>query len=136
MKFIVALVALFTLALTSGCGKTDIKDSAQVILCQTGKTASTVAAIQLAAELGCADTAAIKLSFEEKLVSLKVCEEKKDATASLVAKSVIADAFCGPVVESLFAGGIAQIPPEWKCTGGNLAADAKAKVIAACLKSL
>ena len=135
MKFIVALAALFTLVLTSGCNKTEVKEGAQVVLCEAGKTASTVVAVQLALELGCSDTAAIKASLEEKLVSMKVCE-KKDEAVGFAAKSVIADAFCGPVVETLFAGGVAQIPPEWKCNGGQLVAEAKAKVIAACQKSL
>lgn len=116
----------FLLALVLGlsaCTKQEAKDK----LCDAGKTVATVLAAQAAVELECTNTAAIKASIEKKLIDLKVCEAKAD--------SVVGDILCGPVIEGLFIGAIEQLPAEWGCTGGPLAAEAKAKLIAACAKA-
>lgn len=125
----IVLLSVFTL-LTAGCTKDDVKD----VLCDTGKAAATVMSLQVATELSCKNSAAIKASIEEKLVSLKICEKAEDAKRerNMMAKSALGDALCAPVVAALFANGINSLPKEWECSGGALAEDAKAKLIAAC----
>lgn len=107
----------------SACTKKEVKDK----LCDAGKTAATIVAAQAAVELECSNVAAIKADLEKKLVDLKVCEAKTE--------SVLGEALCRPVIEGLFLGAVGTLPAEWGCTGGELAATAKAKLIAACAKA-
>lgn len=130
-----AAILLFVLSFCFlGCTKEEVKDK----LCDTGKTAATIVAAQVSTELACSNVAAVKASIEEKLISLKICEAVKpgeNGANLLGAKSAIGEALCTPVIEGLFAGGLTQLPKDWGCTGGELAADAKAKLIAACSKA-
>ena len=123
------LFAVFFL-FTAGC----TKDSAKDVLCGAGKTTASVVAVVAATELACKNIAAIQADLEKKLVDIKVCEIKEEK--SLEAKSAVGDIICAPIVNSLFAGAIAQLPANWECTGGQITEDVKAKLIASCLKSL
>lgn len=122
MRNLLVLVA-FAIVMVS-CTKEEIKDK----ICETGKVGAAVVAVKISEELACSNVDAIKADLEAKLIDLKVCEVK--------AKSALGDAICGPMVEGLFVGGISQLPAAWNCTGGELAAELKAKLIAACEKAL
>lgn len=137
MKLIItALFAVFTLVLAPGCTKQEVKEGAKQLLCDSGKAAATVVAVQITAELSCSNIAAIKASIEEKLISLKVCEKPEEKGEGIVAKSAVGNLVCGTVVEGLFAGGMSQLPKEWGCTGGPLLTEAKIKIIEACKTAL
>jgi len=114
---------------TVGCTKTQVKEA----LCDSGKTAAAVVAVQIAQELNCSNVEAIKLDIEKKLIDVKICEAAEEKAKSV---ALIPEYICAPVIEGLFSGAIAQIPSSWGCTGGTLAAEAKAKLIASCSKAL
>lgn len=128
MKAIIALFAVCVLALT-GCTKEEVKGK----VCEAGKTAATIVSAQVAVELSCQNEGAIRAAIEQKLVEAKVCE--KPAEGAISTMGVVGEALCTPVITGLFAGGVSQIPAEWGCTGGKLADEAKAKLIALCSKA-
>lgn len=134
MKYLLAILVTFCIA---GCTKEEVKSK----ICSAGKTAATIVAHQVSQDLACTNTDAIKASIEERLISLKICQAAEEKLAEgakqglISAKSAIGDALCAPVIEGLFAGGLTQLPQEWGCTGGTLAAEAKAKLIAECSKA-
>lgn len=136
MKLLTIIAFLFSFCFL-GCTKEEVKDK----LCDTGKTAASIVAAQVSVELSCQNVDAIKTDIENKLISLKICEAAAAKTEASAAKglvstqSVVAEALCTPVIEGLFAGGVSQLPSAWGCTGGPLAAEAKAKLIAACSKA-
>ena len=134
------LLTLVTVFAFVGCTKTEVQEK----ICDGAKTASAIVAAQVSIELACSNVDAIKKSIEDKLAEGKICvkaEEQKVADATVAAKGgmqlmgVISDALCTPVIEGMFAGGIQQLPKDWGCTGGQMATDFKAKMIAACSKS-
>lgn len=112
------------------CTKTQQKEA----LCSAGQAAAVVVSTKISADLACSNPEAVRASVEAKLVDLKICE-KKEGFSTMSAKSVVADAVCAPVIEAIFTGALAQIPAEWGCSGGTLAADAKAKLIESCSKA-
>lgn len=125
MRNIILLVA-FAIA-TVSCTKDEIKDQ----ICEAGKVGTAVVAVKLSEELACTNLEAIKVDLEAKLVDLKLCPKVEG-----LAKSAIGDAICGPMVEGLVGGSLTQLPAAWGCTGGPLADEVKAKLIAACKKAL
>lgn len=122
-------LVLFCLFFITGCTKDEVKGK----LCEAGKTAATVVATQLSVELSCSNMEAIKADMEEKLVKANICEKPEEGTVAI--KSAVGDAICAPVIEGFFSGAVTQLPAEWGCTGGPLADEAKAKLIAACSKA-
>ncbi len=129
MKLVLAsaFMVLFSIA---GCTKDEVKSQA----CETAKVASTIVAAQVALELSCKNVGAIVADMEKSLVEAKVCEKSEEA--KLAARSAIGEVVCAPMVDVLFAGVLAKIPSSWECTGGSLAAEAKAKLLAACSKAI
>ena len=105
MKVLGILFFTFALMISTGCTKEQAKEK----VCDLGKTAATLVATQVATELSCKNVDAIKADIEAKLVESKLCE-KAEEQKSMMLKSVIGDAICGPVVEGLFAGALTQLP--------------------------
>ena len=126
------IIVLLVLGLMA-CTKEEVKEKA----CDASKLAASVVAIQASTELSCKNVDAIKATLEAKLIEAKVCELPAATPAQgIVAQSTVGETLCAPLVEGLFAGGISQLPKEWECTGGTLALEAKAKLIAACVKAI
>jgi len=121
---------MFVLALAfTGCTKTQT--------CDLGKTATSLVAAQISTSLECKNLDAVKADIEKKLVDLKICEAKPEATAqTMAAKSAIGDVICKPVIDGLTAGLIGQIPKAWECSGGSVTEDLKLKLLEACNKAL
>lgn len=125
------LVCILSLCfLTVGCTKDEVKDK----ICDLGKNASESLATQVASSLSCSNKDAIVADIQEKLVDLKVCEEKP--ASDLTTKSAIGNVICPLVVEALVGGAVKQIPEKWGCTGGQVTEDLKLKLLAECTKVL
>lgn len=128
------LSLLFVLFFTFGCTKEKAKEQ----LCSAGKSATIMLSAQIAKDLSCKKADLIAADLENKLYDAKICEkvEIQKTQVQIQSKSAIGDAICGPLVDGLIGGALTQIPKEWECSGGSLAADAKAKLVEACSKAL
>jgi len=125
MRYVLLLVFAFAF---TGCSF--FKSSG----CEVGKAATNLISAQISTSLACKNGDAIKADIEKKLTDLKICEAAKPAAMN--AMSAIGTTICGPIVSTLAAGLVGQIPPAWECTGGQLTDDIKLKLLEACQKAL
>lgn len=136
MKFaMVLVVALFI----TGCTKEKVKEVGNTIACTIQESVVVATTAAVVTELSCSNSAAIKTYLTAQADKLKICkkEEETPVTAmGVTAKSAIGDLICAPMVETLAVGALATIPAEWGCTGGQMTAEVKAKLLAACQKAL
>ncbi len=133
--------AVFALAMTAGCTKDAAKDAGNVVACAVQDVVTTTTAVAIAAPdvLNCQDTAAIKAFLNEKASGLNICkkDEAPATTQGLVsAKSAIGDLVCATLVTSLEMQINSAIPADWKCAGGKITAEAKAKILEKCQQAL
>ena len=112
MKTLIVSVLALLFVFNTGCTKEKVKDK----VCDLGKKASESLATQVASSLSCSNKDAIVSDIQEKLVDLKVCEEKKED--ALATKSAVGTILCPIVVDALVGGAVKQIPEKWGCTGG------------------
>lgn len=123
----IALAFLFTM---TACTKEEVKEK----ICDTGKKAATLLTAEIAVSLDCANTAAIQVDIEKKLVDLKVCAAP--TTDAVKPMGAIGDVVCKPIVDAIVAGLLTQVPSSWECKGGKVSEDLKTKLLAQCSKVL
>ncbi len=127
MKSIINLVLFSALFIAASC------TIGKKVLCDAGKATAAVVAVSIGTELACTHPEAIRASLEEKLFDTKICE-KPEVEKML---TPIGSLVCAPLIEGVFAGGVAQLPPEWGCTGsGGTLSELKARLIASCIKAI
>lgn len=127
MKALKNLVLFSILSLAASC-----TGSSGKVLCDAGKVTAGVVAVGIGTELACTNVEAIKLTLQEKILGTSVCDSKDKS----LNRSAVGSIVCAPLIESVFAGGLAQIPKEWGCTGGASITELKAKLIESCVKSI
>lgn len=122
---ILFLITFFIFGLV-GCSKSTV--------CDAGKVASGLVAVQVAANLDCKQIDLVKADIEKKLVDLKICEAPTPTT-TVMAVNAIGDAICKPVIDGLVAGLLTQVPQAWECSGGKITDEIKIKLMLACGKA-
>ena len=134
--FLLGIALMFSMIACNKEQKEQVKEVVVEKICDAGKAATAVVAVQVSNELSCKNVAAIKATLEAKVLEIKACEKPAQPVVGVAAKSVVGDLLCAPLINAIFAQGIAQFPKEWECTGDKLADTQKAKLIENCLKSL
>lgn len=105
-------------------------------LCDAGKTASGLLAAQVAVQLDCKNTDAIRADIDKLLVEKKVCEVQEAQKTSAVRTLIsVGDVICQPVIEGLTASLLSQVPAAWGCSGGKVTEEIKLKLAEACAKA-
>ena len=111
---------IVTLLAFVGCTKTPV--------CDAGKAVSGVVSAQIAVQLECKNVDAIKAYIDGQLSKANICGP--------AATGVIGDVVCGPFVDGLLSGALAQVPSDWQCTGGPAKDVLKTKLLDACKKAI
>lgn len=114
------------------------------VLCDLGKSVSSLVAAQVATQLTCKNLDAVKADLDAQIAKIKIsgtgiCEMPAPApqpVGAISAQGAIGDVICGPVVDSLAAGLLVQIPAAWGCTGGPLTDTIKLQLLTACKKAI
>lgn len=134
MRPLKTLFSLIILAFLMGC--TSSGGTANTVLCDAGKATASVVATGISTALSCSNVAAITATLQTKLQATSICQATSSTSAAFTQKSVVGNLICPPVINSLFSGGLSQIPPEWGCTGGATLSTLQATLIATCEKSI
>jgi hypothetical protein len=93
-------------------------------------------------QLACKNLDAVKASIQAEVEKAKLCVQPAPAPALATAakdpnlKGPIGNVICGPVIDALTGGILAQIPSAWSCTGGVPADQLKAFLLAQCQKAI
>jgi hypothetical protein len=133
MNKVITLLAV--LLFSVGCTKEKVVEK----ICDAGKAASVLVAAEVAKQLECKNSDAIRAEIDKKIMELKSCAAPAPAPASggvLVAAVSVGEFLCKPLIDGLVSGALAQIPASFECSGGKITEDAKAKLLEACLKAI
>lgn len=130
MKNIFMFVLSICMMAVMGCSKTQV--------CNTGTSGAGLISAAIISNLNCGAPDVVTADVLAA-VSAKLCAPAPaaaPATGAIQAQSVVGDAVCGPVITGLVGGLLTKIPATWKCTGGTVTDDLKAKLTAACSSAL
>lgn len=108
----------------SGCKN---KEALTDPVCDIAKKSLEGAATGIASALACSNVDAVKATLTKPVEDLQLCKDNS-------AQGVVGDLVCGQVSKFVMQMGLASLPTEWGCTGGNLGTEAEKALLDACLK--
>ncbi len=147
MKLLASLVILLSI---NGCS---YFQKAQPVVCDVSKAVSSLLAAQVATQLTCVNLDVVSADISAKVGAIQIggqpiCSAVATTQAAfkvglvdkagkaITQQSAIGDVICGPIIDALASGALAQIPTTWGCSGGPLTDTIKAQLLAACQKAI
>lgn len=119
-KLLFVAIGMLMLA---GCTKSQVNDAA----CKAQDAVVSAVSAKVVAVLACSNAAAVQADVLAIVSKTKICTPPSGNTTG-----PIGDALCPGIVSGIVGVGTGKIPPTWGCTGGTLAADAQAELLALC----